>query len=162
MLASLASAIRTAFAETILKCSGARRQSELIALAWVLRNRAERLSDGADEEKILDPVAARNLGKALLADVGVERDGEANAANGNGHAGYDDDMMAFHQALACVSLVFDGLVPDPTHGASRVHPHDQAPCWARDFEATALIGPLLFLREETDGQERKDRSTTEA
>ncbi|WP_147361534.1 hypothetical protein [Dichotomicrobium thermohalophilum] len=148
------------FAEAILKCSHTHGQSELIALAWTLRNNVERAKHAADDEIILDPAEARELSRSLLADVGADDAPRPAEVQGNGQADPQHDEMAFQQALACVSLVFDGLLPDPTNGASRVHPHDQAPAWANEFEATALIGPLLFLRECSGSEEgnRRDRS----
>ncbi len=147
MRAGTASAVREAFAEAILGCSQTGNQSELIALAWTLRNRAEQMCSKTQDETGLDAITARQLAQSLLADVGIEAQ---RSANGNGRARYTENSIAFDQALACVSLVLDGLLPDPTDGASRVHPHDQAPPWAKDFEATALIGPLMFLRERPE------------
>lgn len=155
MLASSASAIRETLAETLLRCAQTQSQSELIALAWTLRNRVERAVNNASDEAFLDPAEVLKVSEALLADVGVDVAREINGPQANGHTtGSQDEEMAFRQALACVSLVFDGLIPDPTNGASRVHPHDQAPAWAGDCEATALIGPLLFLRERSESQGR--------
>ena len=150
MIASLGATIHDILADAVLRGSRTRGQSELIALAWTLRNRAERAIPGA-ESVVLDPAQAREFGQRLLADAGVENEPEALT---NGKAQHHDEM-AYQQALACVSLVFDGLVPDPTSGATRVHPHDQAPCWAEDFEATALIGPLMFLRERADAEDAR-------
>lgn len=158
MLTSSASAIRETLAGTVLKCAQTQGQSELIALAWALRNRVERTRNGADDEAVPDAEEVSRVSQALLADISAEAAPESSKAHGNGHAkNLPHDEMAFQQALACVSLVFDGLLPDPTNGASRVHPHDQAPAWAGHCEATALIGPLLFLRESSDSEDA-DRS----
>jgi len=153
MLASPASAVRELFADVVLRCRQTGGQSELIALAWALRNRAGGANVTTESE-------AGDVGRALLADIGIEPQPEGHPANGNGHAASWHDQTDFQQALACVSLVFDGLLPDPTHGASRVHPHDQAPAWANDFEPTALIGPLMFLREQSDSDDHPDHSAT--
>jgi len=150
MVAGFASTDREEFAHTILKCSQKGDQSELIALAWTLRNRAGTANGTAACEAV-------ELSRALLADIGINA-GSAPRANGNGRAGSCLDATAFQQALACVSLVFDGLLPDPTNGASRVHLHDQAPDWASDFEPTALIGPLMFLREDPNAEMPRDSS----
>jgi len=58
------------------------------------------------------------------------------------------EEAAVNRALACVSLVWDGVVPDPTNGATRVHRHDSFPEWSQNCEATALIGSMLFVRGE--------------
>jgi hypothetical protein len=109
--------------------------------------------NNTSDEAFLDPAEVSKVSEALLADVGVDVAREINGPQANGHTtGSQHEEMAFQQALACVSLVFDGLLPDPTNGASRVHPHDQAPAWAGDCEATALIGPLLFLRERSESE----------
>jgi len=151
MLASFASAVHDMLADAILRSSRTQSQSELIALAWTLRNNVERARPDADTGA-LDPEQARGLTESLITDTKAETVSCGPTNQTNGHAGEHYSDMTFRQALACVSLVFDGLVPDPTHGATRVHPHDQMPCWSKDFEATALIGPLMFLRERPNAQ----------
>jgi len=136
------------FAETILRCSQASTQSELIALAWVLRNRAEHTALSKDASSELDATQARQMAWGLLGDIGLEASGNGASQTNNGSAGAWHGDVSFQQALACVSLVFDGLVPDPTSGANRVHLHDQAPDWSQDCESAALIGSLLFLRAD--------------
>jgi hypothetical protein len=152
MLASFASAVHDMLADAILRSSRTQSQSELIALAWTLRNGLERARPDADA-LTLDPEQARKLTESLMTDtqaasVSCE---QTTPTNCDAREAYTD--MTFRQALACVSLVFDGLVPDPTHGATRAHPHDQMPNWSKDFEATALIGPLMFLRERANAQQ---------
>lgn len=149
MLGSVASAIRESFAHAIVRCSQTGRQSELIALAWTLRNRAQLSRGGVGDAKSesLNENDARKLASGLLSDMGLVSAAPTVSSNGNGHAEHTHGDTTLQQAMACVALVFDGLVPDPTHGASRVHRHDEEPSWANDCEATALIGPLLFFRE---------------
>lgn len=159
MIVCSASSIRELFAETIVQCSCEPSQTELIALAWALRNRAERLRQALGKGGELTAAEARELSRALLADMGIKAARRKRRANGNGDAGRARDSRTFQQALACVALVFDGLLPDPTKGASRVHRHDEEPGWADGYEATALIGALMFLRSgEEAGQPRRSES----
>ncbi len=98
---------------------------------------------------------AEQLSRALLEDMGVVRSrngGDGGHTNGNGASEHPpEDGAAFNRALACVSMVWDGVVADPTNGATRAHPHDEQPDWAQHCEATALIGAMLFFRAETAG-----------
>jgi len=160
MIPGSASDIRACFAEAIQKCSHTGSQSELIALAWTLRNRAASTADGTALDGGITRVEALELSRGLLADVGADAVIEPPCANGGEHTSLPHAETGLQQAIACVSLVFDGLLPDPTNGASRVHPHDQAPDWADDFQATALIGPLMFLREPSEDREEPKHSTT--
>jgi len=147
MISCSASLIRKLFAETIIHGSPERSQTELIALAWTLRNRAERMqSENGDETGALSEADAREMASGMLSDLGFGVD--APRTSGNGHAAHFPEERIFQQALACVALVCDGLLPDPTNGANRVHPHDVEPDWAGDCEATALIGSLMFLRDD--------------
>ena len=155
MISCSASLIRKLFAETIIHGSPERSQTELIALAWTLRNRAERARpENGDETGALSEDDAREMASAMLADLGFGAD--APRSNGNGHAPHLPEERIFQQALACVALVCDGLLPDPTNGASRVHPHDVEPAWAEDCEATALIGTLMFLRDDASVSSRSN------
>jgi len=164
MILFCAPPIRQLFAETILKGGQSPSQTELIALAWTLRNRAEQAKHGGGTaEKGMAEVEAQNVCQALLSEIGAggDRPRVYTNGNGNGHAADAATQDSrFQQALACVSLVCDGLVPDPTGGATRVHRHDAAPGWASDCEATALIGDLLFLRSEMGLAETDDTAET--
>lgn len=147
--------VRELFAETILRGSQHHSQTELISLAWVLRNRAQHARyDSGDADSDLELGEARRLCCGMLADLGCEDVQNGSRIGGNGNAEFRPDSQAFQQALACISLVCDGLVPDPTHGATRAHAHDMEPEWARHCEATALIGELLFFRGAPDAPEQ--------
>jgi len=136
------------FAKTILRSCHGPTQSELIALAWVLRNRATQYDTAAHAGTELNDAQAQQMALELGKDLGSEpcKNGASHSGNGDARASHGE--LAFQQALACVSLVFDGLVPDPTNGANRVHLHDRAPSWAQGCESAALIGSLLLLRED--------------
>ena len=149
MISCSASLIRKLFAETIIHGSPEGSQTELIALAWTLRNRAELVWS---ETGVLREADARQMASLMLADLGFGA--ETPQSNGNGHAAHLPEDRTFQQALAFVALVCDGLLPDPTNGASRVHPHNVEPDWAGACEATALIGSLMFFREDTSGTSR--------
>ncbi len=143
--------VREVFARTILQLDRFQTPTEAISLAWTLRNRAEDLDAIWGRSGIeLSIDEARDLCHTLLADLNLSAGEKACHAhtNGNGSAATvaHADNAAFQRALVCVSMVWDGVVPDPTNGATRVHLHDRQPAWADDCEATALIGPLLFLR----------------
>ncbi|MFP4539178.1 MAG: hypothetical protein ACLFPA_12865 [Dichotomicrobium sp.] len=153
--------VRELFAETILRGSQHQSQTELISLAWVLRNRAQYARyDTGNAGGDLALGEARHLCRAMLADLGCEDVTNGSRIDGNGRIGDNGRAdagprsQAFQQALACVSLVCDGLVPDPTHGATRAHAHDTEPEWAQHCEATALIGELLFFRGAPDASEQ--------
>ena len=144
--------VREFFARTILLVDADQSPTETICLAWTLRNRAERMSEdggGAGEVSLAE---AEQLSRALLEDMGVVRSPDGAQTNGNGASPHPpEDGTALNRALACVSMVWDGVVADPTNGATRVHPHYEQPDWAQHCEATALIGAMLFFRAETAG-----------
>lgn len=48
------------------------------------------------------------------------------------------------RAIAALSRVLAGSVPDPTRGATRFHCHQEDPAWAAAMEIRAAIGPYLF------------------
>ncbi len=48
-------------------------------------------------------------------------------------------------AFCALWRAFHDAAPDPTFGATFVHPHTVSPPWAARLRATALIGPYLFL-----------------
>lgn len=136
------------FARTILQVRRTNTPTEAISLAWTLRNRAER-ADGTSSVNGcgIEQELAEQVSTALQDDMQGASSEDRARLNGEAQPcrnGAGDD--AFNRVLACVSMVWEGVVPDPTHGATRVHPHDQQPDWALDYEATALIGALLFFR----------------
>lgn len=47
-------------------------------------------------------------------------------------------------ALAALCRAWAGDAPDPTHGATRFHPHTELPGWARRETPRALIGRNFF------------------
>ncbi|MCP5433196.1 MAG: hypothetical protein H6923_07990 [Alphaproteobacteria bacterium] len=53
---------------------------------------------------------------------------------------------AFARAVAIACRVWSGDLADPTHGATRYHPHAEEPAWAHACRATALLGRLCFYR----------------
>lgn len=143
--------VREFIARTILKINGAQSPTEIICLAWTLRNRAAHMGDGAGEPGEIGMPEAEHLCQGLLADMGLAESAGAAAANGNGSGNGGNgvaavDAVALDRALACVSMVWDGVVADPTNGATRVHLHNEEPDWAEHCQATALIGAMLFFR----------------
>jgi len=136
------------FARTILQVRRTDTPTEAISLAWALRNRAERahFKKRANGRGIAAELAEQ-VSKALQDDMeGVSSKNGSRLNGAPQPCGSGGSEEAFNRVLACVSMVWEGVVPDPTHGATRVHPHDQQPQWALDYEATALIGSLLFFR----------------
>lgn len=92
---------------------------------------------------------AEQLCRTLLADMGIAGPCDRAQRNGKGdNGGASEDPAAFDRALACVSMVWDGVVADPTNGATRAHPHNEQPDWSEHCQATALIGPMLFFRAD--------------
>jgi len=103
---------------------------------------------------------ASEVCQGLRTDMGLEpcAHDQKHKSNGKDVFGPTSDKR-FQQALTCVSLVFDGAVPDPTNGASRVHPHDQQPAWAQSCEPTALIGDLLFFKTHASAREKSSQDS---
>jgi len=135
------------FARTILQVRRTDTPTEAISLAWALRNRAERAHCKKHNGRGIAPELAEQVSKALQEDMqGVSSENGSRLNGATKPCGSGATEEAFNRVLACVSMVWEGVVPDPTRGATRVHPHDQQPDWARDYEATALIGALLFFR----------------
>ena len=48
------------------------------------------------------------------------------------------------RAMLALCRVWAGDKPDPTHGATRFHPHTECPPWAANETPCALIGEHLF------------------
>jgi len=144
--------VREFIASSIVKIGRDPSPTESICLAWILRNRAEGMREAGCELDEIGMAEAEQLCDALLADLGGAI--SCNGAKANGHGGTHvaaEDDYALNRALVCVSMVWDGVIGDPTNGATRVHPHDEQPEWAQDCEATALIGSMLFFRAEPAG-----------
>lgn len=142
--------VRQFFARAILRIDGDQSPTETVSLAWTLRNLAEDRMEAGSGPMEVDLARAQHLCRRLFADLGMTPPGDEARANGNGaDAGAFEDEAGFNRALACVSMVWDGVLPDPTNGATRVHRHDRQPEWSQDCEATALIGSMLFFRAES-------------
>lgn len=118
--------------------------AETLAVAWVLCNRV----CGSDANTLADvPGATCDLDKTLhvcssvLSDIGVAPSTlQRNALSCRDHG--------FCRAYGYVCLVCEGAISDPTKGATLLHRHDQVPDWSNGKQPTALIGRLLFFREE--------------
>jgi len=154
MTKSSALSVREFIARAILEIDGEQSPTETICLAWTLRNRAAHMSEGAGDPSEIGMAEAEHLCQDLLADMGLAdmwlaKSPGAAAADGNGGNGAAAaDAAALNRALACVSMVWDGVVADPTNGATRVHLHNEEPDWAENCQATALMGAMLFFRAE--------------
>lgn len=125
--------------------------TEMLCLAWVLRNRMKALPQCSADSK----TAPDELAQARTACCGLLEDLDANPAELQTlQSGFND--FAFCRAFGYVCLVWEGTVPDPTGGATRLHRHDRQPVWATAANPTALIGPFIFFRPEPL---RPDRSS---
>lgn len=146
--------VREFLSRAILQVAGDQSPTETICLAWTLRNLAERMSESGSEPREIEMAEAERLCQRLFADMGLTEVPNGAHANGNSaDYGTAADQAALNRALACISMVWDGVIADPTNGATRVHPHDAQPDWAQHCEATALIGAMLFFRAEQAGFE---------
>tara|TARA_R110002110_G_scaffold79732_17_gene208121 strand:+ start:4507 stop:4959 length:453 start_codon:yes stop_codon:yes gene_type:complete len=58
--------------------------------------------------------------------------------------GADFSDRDFARAMLALCRVWAGDKPDPTHGATRFHPHTECPPWAANETPCALIGEHLF------------------
>lgn len=135
------------FVTTIGRVSRCEIAGEVICLAWTMRNRIGELRGNADASRDL----VRYVCDELLEDIGMRdhangvhqhsqyKVASVSAANGSGTV--KRDLIA-----AYVRLVWEGLLPDPTNGASRAQHHEHASQLDRAWEPTALIGALLFFR----------------
>jgi hypothetical protein len=103
------------------------------SLAWVIRNRIERLRAAFGETP---PIAA--------ACEGILREALPGAhCLRQGHRLCDTE---WRRIKAATSLVWAGDMPDRTSGAVACHRHDVNPAWARRRTPTALLGAFLFFR----------------
>ncbi|MBZ0215336.1 MAG: hypothetical protein K8F25_02185 [Fimbriimonadaceae bacterium] len=130
-------------AKTVWLLSGGEAGEAQVALAWLIRNRAD--------------VAARRVARCD-ADHPVYGDGSLAAAcrsvlDEDGTGIFSDPLEwapltdgAFNRVLANVWLVWNGDLPDPTAGAVRFHRHDQTPCWSATCKPSALMGKRIYYR----------------
>lgn len=102
--------------------------AEMARLAAIVRQQAA----GEDDEGLVA------IAWVVLNRLGTARPHGADAL----HVQAPDPQLA--RALSALCRVWAGDVPDPTHGATRFHPHTEMPRWARRETPRALIGRNLF------------------
>ena len=113
-----------ALASAVWACARNEPRETQVALAWLIRNRAER-ADGS----------LARASEQTLADCGQTPLGAA------------PDPFAdpkFGQLIGVLSDVRLSAYGDPTKGAVRLHRHDSWPDWAEALIPTGLFGPWLF------------------
>lgn len=113
-----------------------------IAVAWVIRNRAEKPSwwGGTVSEVCLKP-----------SQFSCWLDGDPNKSV---IEAVTPQLATFRRALGIAALVLSGDLPDPVDGATHyftsIRPNIDTswpPVWARSLKQTARIGAHVFLRE---------------
>lgn len=104
-----------------------------MSLAWVLRNRFERMMAAIG--------APPNIGNAC---AGILR--EARGGRRPWPAGSPLPEAEWRRIRAANYLVWAGDVADRTGGAIACHRHDASPAWSRNMTPTALLGSFLFFR----------------
>ena len=109
-------------------------EAGMIAVAWVIRNRAEKGGWWGDtpEKACLMPWQFSCWNKA---DPNLEK-----------IKAVDLDSDVFRQCLIATAAVFADLVPDPTGGACHYHVEGISPPWAKDRIPDVTIGNHLFYR----------------
>jgi hypothetical protein len=135
------------FADTINRVSRCEIAGEVISLAWTMRNRLNELR-GLDGDGTPHLLAIRVCDEVLV-DVGIGHNGTHPVVQhrpclvvaSNSRTTAKRDLVE-----AYVRMVWEGLLPDPTQGASRVQHHEHKSRLDRAWEPTALIGALLFFR----------------
>lgn len=103
------------------------------SLAWVIRNRIERLSSTVGEMPPVAGACASILREALQAEHDLSRTPRLPSPE-------------WRRIKAATRRVWSGHVPDRTGGAVACHRHDASPAWARRRTPTALLGAFLFFR----------------
>lgn len=104
-----------------------------MSLAWVLRNRFERMMAAI--------AAPPTIGTAC---AGILR--EARGGRKPWPAGPALPEAEWRRIRAVNYLVWAGDVADGTGGAIACHRHDASPAWSRNMTPTALLGSFLFFR----------------
>lgn len=111
-----------------------------IAVAWVLRNRAE-IDLGNDGKP--DWWGEGIAGVCMKAgQFSCWNDGDANAGKVRAVTIAD---KAFRECLAVIDDVFGDRVPDPTKGSTHYHTTSVRPPWSRRLKPAAKIGHHLFF-----------------
>lgn len=109
----------------------------LIAVAWVIRNRAERPGWwGRDVAEV-----------CLCAKKGVHQFSCWNPADANSRKLRSVTIgdRAFRTCLQVVDNVVAGRAPDPTKGSTHYHTAAVSPAWSRGLKPAAVIGRHLFF-----------------
>jgi hypothetical protein len=120
-------------ARTVAELGNDQAEDVRASLAWVIRNRIERLRAAVGEAP---PIAATC--------AGILR--EALPDMQDFPPGHRVIMAECPDIETATSLVWAGTVPDQTGGAVACHRHDITPAWARKRTPTALLGAFLFFR----------------
>lgn len=100
-----------------------------VAIAWVVRNLIAGRGKSVEE--------SCECLRSLRPDQAGDRTREC---------GFSD--RGYCRTFSILCRVWAGDIDDPTSGATTAHRHDEAPAWAEDIAATALIGPWLFYRRD--------------
>jgi hypothetical protein len=110
-------------------------QADLVrtSLAWVIRNRIERMGAASGETPPVARACETILREALAPASDLSR--KPRLPN-----------PEWRRIRAATRLVWCGGVPDQTGGAVACHRHDATPAWAKKRTATALLGAFLFFR----------------
>lgn len=106
-----------------------------IAVAWVVKNRAEAQWRGKSTyaEVLTDPLqfSAYNTNDPNLKKMAMP---------------WVHDFPGWLECLGVAFGVHQGTIPDPTHGSNHYHAKSVAPTWAAHLEQTNEIGNHVFFR----------------
>jgi N-acetylmuramoyl-L-alanine amidase len=102
------------------------------AVAWVIRNRAER------------PCWWGRTVKEVCQKPWQFSCWNKNDPNSKKLAALKPDHPLLVEIKAVVQAVFDGTIPDPTGGATHYHTEEVSPVWARGKQPTRIIGAHHF------------------
>jgi hypothetical protein len=133
MLMSLTSTDFDLCAHAIARLGGDQPDDVRASLAWVIRNRLQRLGLCGKRPMPVSHACDEVLQEALGS---AEPDAPPEALSAA-------DWCRLY-ALNC--LVWSGNVADQTAGATACHRHDRNPPWARSRLPTALLGSYIFFR----------------
>jgi hypothetical protein len=120
-------------ARTVAELGNDEAEDVRASLAWVIRNRIERLRAALGEAPPIAATCAGILREALPNMHDLPQRNRVVSAR-------------CPHIEAATSLVWAGDVADRTGGAVACHRHDISPAWARKRTPTALLGAFLFFR----------------
>ena len=131
------------FAKTVWLLAGGEAAEAQVALAWVIRNRADLAARHLQRHQTDHPIYGDGSFQDACRSV-LDDDGHAVFVNTLEWAPLTD--QAFGRVLENVWLVCNDDIPDPTAGAVRFHRHNETPCWSKQCQPSALMGRRIYYQ----------------